>query len=82
MEFSHHAYSLVMGARRFPLIAPDSNGDSNGSGHRLPAATGSAQRSHDPRQLGICPDPTLASCVDMNWDYPGSIGQFGLESAQ
>ena len=34
----------------------DSNGDSNNSDQRLPAATGdSAQRSHDPRQLGICP---------------------------
>jgi hypothetical protein len=37
---------------------PDSNGDSNSSSQRQPSATGdSAQRSQDPRQLGICPAP-------------------------
>jgi hypothetical protein len=52
MGFSHHAYSLVIGRPSVSLIAPDSNG----SGRRLTAATGGcAQRSHDPRQLGICP---------------------------
>ena len=46
------------GHARLPalVIAVDSNGDSNCSEHRLPAAMGdSAQRSHDPCQLGVCP---------------------------
>jgi hypothetical protein len=42
---------LLDGPRRV-----DSNGDSNSSDQRQAATTSdSAQRSHDPRQLGICP---------------------------
>jgi hypothetical protein len=37
-------------------VRVDSNGDSNGSDQRQASATGdSAEHSHDPRQLGICP---------------------------
>jgi hypothetical protein len=48
-----HAVARPLHLCRMP-VAPDSNGDSNSSNQRLPAAiTDSAQRSRDQRHLGI-----------------------------